>query len=218
MEAVEEIKYKDYIIKIFPDTEPRNPREDDNLGTMVCKHNSYMLGNVQAENTADYTNWNDWFSFEISKKNKHNVVSYPLYLLDHSGLRLNVDGFYNCDPHGWDWGQVGYIYCTYKDIREEFGIKKISPKRIAKAKQILLDEVHYYDCYLSGDCYCYGIYDRGGNELHFCGGFFPERVLIRGKNEYQYIIDEAKNVVDVVYEDRKKKCIEENKQYEFLQT
>ena len=34
-------------ITIMPDADPPNPRDDDNLGTMVCWHRCYRLGDKQ---------------------------------------------------------------------------------------------------------------------------------------------------------------------------
>lgn len=36
---------------------PQNPREWDNLGTMVCSHKLYYLGDEQAQNAEGYFSW-----------------------------------------------------------------------------------------------------------------------------------------------------------------
>ena len=40
-------KYKGYTIKIHSDDNPASPRDWDNLGTMVCWHRCYILGDEQ---------------------------------------------------------------------------------------------------------------------------------------------------------------------------
>ena len=52
----EEQEYKGYIIKIYQDdTSEDSPREDrDNLGTMVCTHRRYNLGDVQVRSEEDF--------------------------------------------------------------------------------------------------------------------------------------------------------------------
>jgi len=87
---------------IFQD-EVFNPREEYNIGTMVCKHRRYNLGDEQAENIENYSSWEEWFENEIGIE---NMVYLPLYLFNHSGLSINTTGF-NCK---WDSEQVGWIY------------------------------------------------------------------------------------------------------------
>ena len=42
------------LVRIKRDDYPQNPREWDNLGTMVCGHRRYCLGDEQAQNTELY--------------------------------------------------------------------------------------------------------------------------------------------------------------------
>jgi len=44
MEAIETETIADYKIEIFPDSQNESPREWDNLGTMICFHRNYNLG------------------------------------------------------------------------------------------------------------------------------------------------------------------------------
>ena len=50
----EDISYKGYIIKIFQDEMAENPREWDNLGTMVCFHPDYNLGDIQERDPNEF--------------------------------------------------------------------------------------------------------------------------------------------------------------------
>src|SRR5579864_4230829 len=98
------------IIKIYPDEDAENPRDWDNLGTMICFHRRYQLGDKHTFQTpADFDEW----------RNKENPEDYlaiilPLYLLDHSGLRMSVSSFHD----HWDSGQVGWIYVTKEKVKE----------------------------------------------------------------------------------------------------
>lgn len=204
-EPIEQVEYRGYIIEIFPDNSPENPREWDNLGTMICKHRRYSLGDVQAENTGAYSSWDEYFEYEIEKKIRYKIISYPLYLLDHSGLRMNIEGFNDCDPHGWDWGQVGFIYCTYEDMRNWFGVKKITKKHVLKAKEILRNEVYIYDCFLINDVAGFQIFDVNECMIESTYGYYPEsteHVSLPGKSRYQYVIDECKAIIDNEIQDR----------------
>lgn len=53
-EVAYEEMYRGYTVKLVHDSDPRDPREWDNLGTMVCWHRRYNLGNTkESENYSD---------------------------------------------------------------------------------------------------------------------------------------------------------------------
>lgn len=119
------------------------PREWDNLGTMVYGHGRYVLGDEEAQNTEKYISWDQWLSYEVEDL----AVALPLYLYDHSGLRMNTTGFNHLGWHGYfDSGQVGWIYVTSEKLKEE-GID------VEKAEEILRGEIETFDQWLSGDVY-----------------------------------------------------------------
>ncbi len=75
--------------KIEREEDPMDPREWDNLGTMVCRHRNYNLGDTIE--TPD---------------NYKDLIVLPLYLYDHSGITMSTKPF-SCPL---DSGQVGIIY------------------------------------------------------------------------------------------------------------
>lgn len=48
-----EEKYRGFTIKVEDDPEPNDPREWDNLGTMICAHRRYILGDEQDRGSFD---------------------------------------------------------------------------------------------------------------------------------------------------------------------
>jgi len=100
------------VLKILYDEYPENPREWDNLGTMVCGHKRYLLGDKEAKNIQLYNNWEEWLQGEILKPNggRSAVVFLPVYMYNHSGITISTHPF-SCP---WDSGQLGWIYCTKK--------------------------------------------------------------------------------------------------------
>lgn len=123
-----------------------DPREGDQLGTMVCWHPNYMLGDYQlkdgdgrgAVTTAFETKRGrtDFRSMAVLERYLRTalgaVVILPLYLLDHSGLSMTAGApsvFDNprvrSDHHGnglgWDTTMVGYIYTTAERVHELCG-------------------------------------------------------------------------------------------------
>jgi hypothetical protein len=187
MEAVKEFKTKDKVLKIFIDESPENPRTAwDNLGTMVCFHKRYDLGDNHNYSSSDYDSWDEMEKAII--KQEDVAVILPLYLYDHSGITMNTTGF-SC---GWDSGQVGFIFVSRETLRNEYGVKRISNKIIEKATKLLLGEVETYDQYICGDVYGFKVFkvetcDNGcehEEEIDSCWGFFGDNFIENGLIEH----------------------------------
>src|SRR5271157_3909336 len=122
------ISYKGYTIEIVPDNNPMDPRKEwDNLGTMICVHKRYYLGDKHSYNHKDYSSWDEFIA--AVEKAEGPIVWLPLYLYDHSGITINTTGFSGQDSARWDWGQLGFIYATKAKLRKEYG-KVLSKKRL----------------------------------------------------------------------------------------
>ena len=131
-----------YKIRIEQDDCPESPREWDNLGTMVCFHGRYNLGDKSTLNQEEV---------QDIYRNDKEYISLPLYLYDHSGLTMNTTGF-SCP---WDSGQVGVIFVSRAKVRSEYGVKRISKAIEEKVIRCLKGEVENYDMYLRGDIWGY---------------------------------------------------------------
>jgi hypothetical protein len=174
-----------YRLEIVQDTDAGSPRtENDNLGTMVCWHRKYNLGDKHHfQNICD-------FRQEI---NINNSLVLPLYLYDHTILALSTEPFTGKAPHAaWDTSMVGYIYVTHEKIADEYG--RVSQDTIEKAKQVLEAEVHEYHHYLRGDVYGFRILD-GNKEIDSCWGFIgdlddvKEVMKENASEEMRYLFD-----------------------------
>jgi hypothetical protein len=181
MEATETKTIGKYKIEIFQDEDPRSPREDDNLGTMICFHSRYSLGDKHDFSTPS--------EFRKSIRNKRKIgIVLPLYLYDHSGITMNTSGF-SCP---WDSGQVGWIFITKEKIREEYSKQRISKQLMNRVREYLIGEVQTYDQYLTGDVYGYRITeikpddpDAEGEEIDSCWGYYGN----------EYCMKEAESIV-----------------------
>ena len=130
MEATETKTVGKYKIEVILDEDPRSPREDDNLGTMVCFHGRRNLGDKHDYNHHNYDGWDD-MEKNIIKDNNVGVI-LPLYLYDHSGITMNTTGF-SC---GWDSGRVGFIFISKDKIREEYSCKRIVKNLLREYRNI----------------------------------------------------------------------------------
>lgn len=160
-------------VKLIHDEDCSSPRENDNLGTMLCWHRNYRLGDDNPYESPE--------EFYQSEEYKDAAVVLPLGLYDHSGISMYV-GSEPIDYGGWDSGQVGYIYITKAKAREEYGWKRLTKARLVKLTKYLTGEVTEFDSFITGDCYGYVVEDADGERLDSCWGFIG----------YKYAEEEAK--------------------------
>ena len=180
---------------IMYDPEPVSPREWDNLGTMVCFHKHYNLGDRLGckhsfETPSQF--------LEFLEENEDKILVLPLYLMDHSGLSISVDDtmFRMVDSAGWDWGQVGWIYVTYEDIRKEYDVQNITGEVLDKAKKSLIAEVETYNKYLQGQVMGFIIQEhhhvKCWQTIDSCFGFYDiDSLLWHVPENYRDLAQEA---------------------------
>lgn len=182
---METIEYKEHKIKIFPDETPMNPRtEHDNLGTMVCFHSRYNLGDETNYNSGMFSSWADMRNSLI--KELDIAVILPIYMYDHSGMTISTTPF-SCP---WDSGQIGFVFITKEKVRKEYSRKNMSAKLVKQIASYLVNEVKTYDDYLTGSVYGYQIEDKEEKEGDSCWGFFGY------DHEKSGLLEYAKNAID----------------------
>ncbi len=197
MDQIAQVSNDKYRLTIYPDYDCSSPREWDNLGTIVYSHRNYILGDEKAENINCYEGWDEWFQHELGD----DVIALPLYLYDHSGLTMRTRPF-SCP---WDSGQVGYIYITREDARNEFGVKRISAKLEQRIIDCLESEIKVYDHWGTGDVYgfvlesiehCAECDCTEYKHLDSCWGFigpdFIDELYSQIGSEYHSLIDQLK--------------------------
>jgi hypothetical protein len=186
---IDEVSYKGYRIKTYQDDEPDNPRDWDNLGKIFYGHKRYVLGEVDVRKEfEDCYSWDDVEKRIIELYDP--LVILPLYLYDHSVLRIKIGDFYDSQlPQGYayfDTGMVGFVIAERDKVRKEYGVQRISKKLREQVKQILEDEIDVFDKYLSGQVYAYSIEDTD----IACSGFY----------DYDEMVKYAKEEVDGIQE------------------
>ena len=173
-DPVYEEAYQGHIIKIHHDPDAESPREWSNLGTLICWHRRYRLGDSHPfdspeaflRDLAGASDQSDLSMDQLRDRAERKAIILPVFLYDHSGLAMNTIGFH-CP---WDSGQVGFVYATLEAVRKEFGAKRVTKALRAKAEDILRGEVVSYDAYLGGRVYGYVI-EQDGEEIDACWGF-----------------------------------------------
>jgi len=186
-----EKRISNYLIEVIQDESPESPREWDNLGTMICFHGRYNLGDKHDYRSGNYNGWGE--QRKDIEKNENVCVMLPLYLYDHSGITISTSPF-SCN---WDSGQIGWIVVSKEQVRKEYNVKRINKELIEKVTNILEGEVKVYDQYLTGDVYGYKIFKvtecelghKHKEELDSCWGFYgEEECMTEGEGIVEYYI------------------------------
>lgn len=150
-----------------------DPRSWDNMGTMVCFHGRYNLGDKK-------TNDNDTTRKLQSLVSRKDVIALPLYMYDHSGITIATKPFH-CP---WDSGQIGHIYVTKERARKELCVSRLTAKQVDRVLAILQGEVDTYDMYLRGDVYYYTVKDENGEVVDSCGGFYGKDGIAEIRSQF----------------------------------
>ncbi|AUR01752.1 MULTISPECIES: hypothetical protein [Rhodobacterales] len=166
--------YQGHTIKIYHDPDAESPREWSNLGTLICWHRRYRLGDSHQfdspkaflRDLASVSGQSDLSMDQLRGRAERKAIILPVFLYDHSGLAMNTIGFH----FPWDSGQVGYVYVTLEAVRKEFGAKRVTKALRERAEDILRGEIVTYDAYLGGRVYGYVI-EQDGEEIDACWGF-----------------------------------------------
>ena len=153
---------------IEQDQFPEDPRSWDNLGTMLCCHREYQLGDCNsnreteeqlAEICREYGKSDeeiDEMTFAEEVRfilDQDNVCGLPLYITDHSGISMQTYRF-----DAWDSSFVGLIFVE-KDFYLAQSCLKDEKNWKAKAKKTLESEVEIYNDFLEGNVYQWTLYE-----------------------------------------------------------
>jgi hypothetical protein len=186
-------KREHLVIQLHYDLDPQNPREDDNLGTMLYTSSRYTLGDRQTdmEEIEGICESEDYYWL-------------PVYAYIHSGIVLNTTGF-SCR---WDSGQCGIIYVSKTDAEPLRAYWESSSYKTFEEYVLfhLKSEVEVYSKYVAGECcgYVIGTLDEGEsdidktlNVLESCWGYYSEEDAFQAAEDAcAYLLADAKAKAD----------------------
>ena len=153
---------------IEQDEFPEDPRSWDNIGTMLCFHRRYQLGDCNTnreteEQLAEICRKYGKSDEEINEMtfaeeiqfilDQDNICGLPLYITDHSGISMQTYRF-----DAWDSLFAGLIfvekdfYLALMCLKDEEGWKE-------KAKETLKSEIEIYSDFLEGNVYRWTLYE-----------------------------------------------------------
>lgn len=137
----------------------------------------------------------------------------PVYLFDHSGLRISTKDLTKWPDGRWDAGQVGWVYADKKSIYDEYG--KCGMEERKQAEAALSAEVELYDKYLSGECYGFQLY-KNGEEENSCWGFLGDFNEIKD-DIAGYLPKECQDLLENLVEVSDMRCMEYEDYEELLE-
>ncbi len=160
----------EYTLKVETDYHSENPREWDNLCTMVCWNNRYDLGDkhcysdplglmmslyreVMNESWFYKHESEEWQDIVQSLEESDLILIKAINMYDHSGITVSTSSGYPYNDR-WDAGVVGFIYVTKKKILEETGYATEETWKDT-AEDFIEAEMETYDQYLRGETYGY---------------------------------------------------------------
>lgn len=151
-------------LRVIHDDMAIDPRENfDHLGTMVCWHRRYNLGDKHSfDSPGDFM---DWLRSEYGK---NGYIILPVYMYDHSGIALSTSRSYPFND-SWDAGQVGWIYVTKEKVRSEYSVNRVTRLLREKVLDVLVSEVELYSDYVSGNVWGFEVYEVCTCDKCHCG-------------------------------------------------
>jgi len=168
MEAIETKTNGNLRYNIHYDESPGDPRSWDNVGTIVCFHKRYNLGDKTDLKRNDFASFDELETY--IKQELKGVIILPVFMMDHSGISISTKDFND----RWDSGQIGFIYTTQEKMDEnKFDVDTFT--------KILVNEVHTYNKYLNGECYMYIIEEQCTHcdmwkQKETIGGFYELKI------------------------------------------
>jgi hypothetical protein len=139
---------------------------------MLFWHNRYTLGDSDAPHYLKDEHDSDLDKIIRVLEKEHDAVHVRVvYMYDHSGIGLSLsrDRYpFNCP---WDSGILGLIYVTKDSIRQCYGGKRVTQKKLALAEKGMLAEFAEYDAYIRGDVYGWR-FEHSDGCYNSCWGYY----------------------------------------------
>lgn len=126
----------------------------DNFCSKNLENQNNEIAEVILNNLFDFTEIE-----RIVEVLKEKLVILPIYMYEHSGITIKTTPF-GCE---WDSGQVGFIYATITDIKNNYSGELIAS--VENMENILVNEVKLYDQYLNNETFGFVKYEINMDKL-----------------------------------------------------
>lgn len=211
---------KKTIVEVSQDEWADSPREWDNLGTIF----SGIMNRPIVENESEFGSWDELMehygveqsgtdmdamyrdieSIRTAASERGDVV-LPISAYIHGDTDIYVGLPEDHFDGQWDCTFVGFIMTDAETIRKEYGNNDAHTQDMVK--DILEEEVEDLSQYYRGEVYCFTEYDRHGEVIDACGGFFSDDVANNFTSDFSNEIVEELGEYDSIEE-----CLENNQE------
>lgn len=158
------IEYKGYTIDVTVEFLEIDPREYDNLATLMLFHKRYAVANETDFQMIDFGSWGE-AKAAIIKKYKPVWIA-PVYGYSHSGLDMGLQIQPYWYQYSWDGGCLGFAFVTRERVLEVTGEKRITAAVRNRIATLVANELSEYVKYINGvPSFGYEITDADGEVL-----------------------------------------------------
>lgn len=155
-------------LEIRNDDNAISPRQDSNLGYFITVDRNYespdKVSDLQdiIENTGQQANSQAEYIKMIKKQfTVEKVIAiYPVTKYEHSGVSYSLG-----TKHGFDNSNNGFYIITDR-TQKEIGTSK------KDFEKVIEQELNDYNKYINGEIYSFTLYDKQGEVIDSCGGFY----------------------------------------------
>ena len=173
--------------ELIYDQHAANPRECDNLGTiLIAPNKAHWIANRDVAvdtsitfGNSPYEHWDNIRREQLKLKKSEIAIGYAITKHEHGEISLQLG-----HKSGWDYTVSGFVYVTKETLRKCYGVKRITKSIIERAKNCLQSELDMLTAWLNGDCYGwqikeYALTDDGldwkeVDVLDACWGYFDK--------------------------------------------
>lgn len=212
---VEKFKVGNLDVEIHRDDDPQNPRGEgwaDRLGTMLCWHGRYELGDVKASKdatkpddldlTEEYKDDNgEWqerdMPYVVKSAGRKGYDTVDIWETYEEYLKQQHDAAVVLPLYLYDHSGITMKIGPFGDRWDsgQVGFIFVTNKKlkeegmtVEQATTCLKGEVEEYDQYLTGDVYGFVITDQLGTVDESCWGFFGQK----------YCEEEARSIAEAI--------------------
>jgi hypothetical protein len=95
---------------------------------------------------------------------EHVIAIYPICKYEHGGVSYSLGV-----KHGFDYSNNGF-YIVTDETNRAYGLK--GKNRNNRFEKIIKAELETFNKYANGECYAFTLYDKDGEVIDSCGGFY----------------------------------------------
>ena len=156
-------------LKIVHEEDSESPREWTNLGYFITQDKNYYspdrnealqaIIKISGDNAMSQAEHIAMIKKAYRAEDKILAI-YPIVKYEHSGVSYSLG-----TTHGFDYSNNGFYIITEK-TQKEVGTKKKDWEKVIR------QELEVYNQWCSGEVYRFTLYDKNGEVVDSCGGFY----------------------------------------------